>query len=409
MRILILGLNFSPELTGIGKYTGEMAEFLSQNGFDVRVITTPPYYPHWKVQAGYTWWRYRQEKWGAIWVIRCPLWVPRKPSGLTRVLYLGSFAVSSIPALIAQIAWRPEVVMCIAPALANAPFAIGLARVTRSLAWLHIQDFELDAAENLGMLPGSHFIVRATRRIEQWLLTRFDRVSTISNRMLARLVQKGVSPNKTYLFPNWVNTDVIFPIAVPDTSILSALGVSSQNHIVLYSGNMGHKHGLEYLVAVARELQTHSNITFLLCGAGAARPELERAAGGLPNLHFLPLQPIEKLNHLLNLADIHILSQRAGAADLVMPSKLTGMLASGKVVIATADPGTEIAAVVGQVGVVVPPENAQALAQAILDLTQDSLKAQTLGKMGHSWVLRHWSHKQVLQNFTKLLSQKTSS
>ena len=118
MKILILGLNFHPELTGIGKYTGEMAAYLGAQGHEVRAITTPPYYPHWKVQPGYRWWAYgRREEWCGVEVWRCPLWVPRSPTGINRVLHLLSFAVSSLPALAASLFWRPQVVMCIAPAL----------------------------------------------------------------------------------------------------------------------------------------------------------------------------------------------------------------------------------------------------------------------------------------------------
>ena len=104
---------------------------------------------------------------------------------------------------------------------------------------------------------------------------------------------------------------------------------------------MGYKQGLECIVDVAKQLQANSNIIFIICGDGAAREMLEKSADGLQNIQFLGLQPLEKLNQLLNTADIHILPQRADAADLVMPSKLLGMMASGRAVIATANPDTE--------------------------------------------------------------------
>ena len=88
---------------------------------------------------------------------------------------------------------------------------------------------------------------------------------------------------------------------------------------------------------------------------------------------FLPLQPVERLNALLNLADIHVLPQRSDAADLVMPSKLTGMLASGRAVIVTAHKGTELAEVVGDIGCIVPPEDPFALSNAILRMTKDEI------------------------------------
>jgi colanic acid biosynthesis glycosyl transferase WcaI len=153
MRILIYGLNFHPELTGIGKYTGEMVQYLAGQGHQVRVITTPPYYPYWKVQPPYSAEWYRKENTVGITVYRCPLWVPKHPTGIKRLFHLASFAMSSLPVFFAQINWKPEVVFCVAPALANAPLALLFGKITGAKTWLHIQDFEVDAALNLGLLP----------------------------------------------------------------------------------------------------------------------------------------------------------------------------------------------------------------------------------------------------------------
>ena len=106
MKILVYGINYSPELTGIGKYTGEMVAWMAQQGHDVRVITAPPYYPQWKVNGRYSSWRYRREEGDAI-VWRCPLYVPEQPSTLKRLLHLGSFALSSFFPLLAQRRWKP--------------------------------------------------------------------------------------------------------------------------------------------------------------------------------------------------------------------------------------------------------------------------------------------------------------
>jgi colanic acid biosynthesis glycosyl transferase WcaI len=414
MRVLIVGINFLPELTGIGKYTGELAVYLAGSGHQVRVITTPPYYPHWQVQPGYCWWRYRQENWQGVRVFRCPLWVPRRPSGIKRLVHLLSFALTSFPVLLWHCSWRPNLILCIAPSFLNAPFALFTARLSGAKVWLHIQDFELDAAANLGILPASHQITKLAGWAERSLLRSFDKISTISNRMLARLAQKGVEAEKTFIFPNWVDTGLIFPLSAPGKSLLkNELCIPDGKVIVLYSGNMGHKQGLENVIEAARHLQSQAKIHFVLCGDGAVRSDLESNAEGLPNVQFLPLQPLEKLNQLLNIADIHILPQRADAADLVLPSKLSGMLASGKAVIATANPGTEVAEIVGQLGVIVPPEDARALANATLELANDPEKRRLLGEKGLSWVAANWSKEKVLHGYceylTNYVEQRTPS
>jgi len=403
LKILIVGLNFHPELTGIGKYTGELAAYLVGNGHQVRVITTPPYYPYWQVQPGYSGWQYRKENWQGVWVLRCPLWVPSQPSGIKRLLLLFSFALTSFPVLLGQCPWRPNLILSIAPSFFNTPFALFTARLSGAKAWLHIQDFELDAAANLGFLPANHLMAKLAGWAERWLLGRFDQISTISSRMLARLAKKGVALEKTFLFPNWVDTGLIFPLSASQKPLKKEWNIPDDKIIVLYSGNMGHKQGLENVIKGARHLQVQAKIHFVLCGTGALRSDLESDAKGLPNVQFLPLQPLEKLNQLLNIADIHILPQRADAADLVMPSKLSGILASGKAVIATADSGTEVAEIVGRLGVVVPPQDALALADAILGLADNPERMRSLGQKGLSWVVENWSKEKVLNDFCEYM------
>jgi colanic acid biosynthesis glycosyl transferase WcaI len=396
MRILILGLNFQPEITGIGKYTGEMAAYLSRKGHQVRVITAPPYYPYWKVQPGYHGWEYRRESWSGVAVYRCPLWVPRKPAAMKRIFHLLSFALSSLPVVLAQTIWGPQIILCIAPSLFSAPFALLAARLSGARTWLHVQDFELEAATRLGMLGSGNLLTRWAARAESRLLRAFDRVSTISNRMLARLEQMGVNPERACLYPNWVDINAIFPLPDGGKSARKDFGIPADKVIVLYAGNMGVKQGLEILVEAAWGLRKNSAIHFVLCGDGSARAKLERAAREMRNVQFLPLQPPEKLNQLLNVADIHVLPQRADAADLVMPSKLLGMLASGKVVIATASTGTEIGNVVSQVGVLVPPEVQPALCEAILELGISPQARTSLGMKGRAFVCKNWSMEHIL-------------
>jgi len=210
MKILIYGVNFAPELTGIGKYTGEMAAWLANQGHEVRVVTAPPYYPAWKVGEGYSGAKWTREQWRGASVWRCPLWVPTKPNGIKRLVHLASFAASSFPVMLRQLVWRADVVWVVEPALFCAPAACLIARLSRAKAWLHIQDFEIDAAFELGMLRGER-IRKLVECCERWLMRRFDVVSTISAAMMDLLLKKGLSPKRTLLTPNWVDISAISP------------------------------------------------------------------------------------------------------------------------------------------------------------------------------------------------------
>ena len=396
MRVLICGLNFAPDLIGIGKYTGELAQFLLEHSNSVRVVTTPPsYYPHWKIQARYSGWRYKKEEWNGITVYRCPLWVPKKTSGIKRIIYLFSLAISSLQVLISQGPWKPDLVFVVAPALFSAPGAILLSWITDCRTWLHIQDFELDAAFRMKLLPGIKILQTLGLFIESTVIRMFHEVSTISKRMKELLEQKRVPIGRTVLFPNWVDTRMIYPLAEP-SPMRSRFGIQEGKIVVLYSGNMGRKQGLGLLIQTARILEEDEDILFVLCGEGAARHELEVQAQDLHKIKFLPLQPIEQLNELLNMADIHVLPQRSDAADLVMPSKLTGMLASGKPVITTASPDTELALELGEVIRISPTGDAFTLAEALRLFARDKAAREHQGSLGYSFALQHWTREKVL-------------
>ena len=401
MKILLYGINYAPEQTGIGKYSGEMGAWLAARGHDVRVITAPPYYPEWKIGAGYSAWSYRTEKMGGVTVFRCPLWVPKKVTGSARIVHLASFALSSLPVAMRNIFWRPDVVFTLEPPFFCAPAAVLTAACSGATSWLHVQDFEVDAALELGVLklPGLKSLVLW---MEKFITRRFRVRSTISKRMMERLEQKAGTSDGNVFFPNWVDVDAIYPLD-RQSVFRDELGLSAETKVAVYSGNMGMKQGLEIVIEAARLLKDRSDLKFIMCGAGAAYETLRKQAEGLENIIWMPLQPFEKLNDLLNLADLHLLPQRADAADLVMPSKLTGMLASGRPVLATALPGTQVYELVEKVGKVVPPTNEQAFAEAILELIDAPQGSKELGLNARRIAVEELAIGPILQKFEETL------
>jgi colanic acid biosynthesis glycosyl transferase WcaI len=331
-------------------------------------------------------------------VYRAPLWVPKVPGGTKRVLHLASFAISSLPLLLRNILfWRPHVLWCVAPALVCAPGAALAARLCGALAWLHIQDLEIDAAFELGLLRGKAIRERSLAS-ERALFRAFDRVSSISPHMVDKLREKGVSAGRALLFPNWVDTDAIRPM--PSTnSFRRSLGIPDSAFVALYSGTMGAKQGLELMAAAARRLVGEQDIHFLFCGQGAGRQSLRAACEGLPRVHWLPLQPAERLSELLSTANVHLLPQLRDADGLVLPSKMTGMLASGRPVVATADIGTELAWWVKDCGCVVAPGDDEGFAKALLGLSQSPERCHTLGGQARQRAVERLSRDVILSNF----------
>lgn len=402
MKILLFSLNYAPEVTGIGKYSAELAEWLVDRGHQVRVITASPYYPHWRVLSGYRASRYKTEEINGVRVTRVPFWCPRRVSGVKRLLHLASFALGALPAALAQIRWSPDVVWVVEPPLFAAPVALLAAKLSGASSHLHIQDYELDAAFELGILKGN-ILRRSGLHMERWLMSRFDKVSAISDTMVERAMKKGVPEERSTLFPNWVNTREIFPLVTP-SSYRRELDIEPASTVVLYSGNMGSKQGLEMLPEVARKLSNRRDLLFVFCGNGPTKRPLEQACDALENVRFIDLQPTERFNEMLALADIHILPQRSDASDLVMPSKLSGMLASGRPVVVTARSGTELWKTVDPIGIVVAPGSVDELCKGIVKLANDRGLREKLGAAGRAYAISEMSKDAVLARYEQSLA-----
>ena len=404
MKIILLSMNFAPELTGIGKYSGEMADELVRRGHEVVVVCAPPYYPKWDLSAGYSNQAYtREQPKPGLTVLRCPVWLPKRLSGLSRLVHLASFAISSFPVLMRLAMAKPALVFVVAPALFSAPAGWLTARLAGATAWLHVQDFEMDAAFELGILKGA-FVRRLVREGERRLMCAFDRVSTISRRMLRQLDAKGVSVEHRELLPNWVDLDQVTP-GDRSPALRRMLSIGEHQKVCLFSGTLNRKQGLGAVIDAARLVTAHRDIVFVICGNGEFRQTLEDASSDLANVRFLDLQPLDRLNELLNMADIHLLPQLRGAADLVMPSKLGGMLASGRPVIAAAAAGTEIANVVEGCGLVTEPECARGIADAILELANDEGRRRLLGVAARDYAQRNFGTTAVFERLDMSLAR----
>jgi len=406
VRVLIHGINYAPEQIGIGKYTAEMAEWLAQRGHEVRMVTAPPYYPAWKVSKGHSSWQYQREHISGVDVWRCPLWVPAKPAAITRLMHLLSFTFSSFPMMLRQVVWRPDIVISIEPPLLCAPTAWITARLSGAKCWMHVQDFEIEAFFGLGF-GSSVTLKRILTDLETCIMRRFDRVSTISQSMLNRLVSLHIPTKKAYLYPNWVDINLIRPN--PEGRDMRTEWEFLPHHkIILYAGNIGKKQGLELILDAAEALsKTHPHAIFLLAGNGPVKEELIYAVKrrALSNIIFKPLQPLADLPAMLAMADIHLVIQKRGAADAVMPSKLTGILAAGGYSIITADADTELGRLVWNnpgIAELVEPENKDAFIKSIarmLDLTE------RFNRKARNFAVKHLAKDVILQDFERQLRE----
>lgn len=363
-KILLYGMNFAPEIAGVGKYTGEIADYLGGQGANVTVVTTPPHYPGWSVREGYTN-SYSVEQNRGMKIFRVPLFLKENMGGIWRLIAPLSFAATSAPVVLWNILrHRPQFVICVEPTLFASPLAILAAKAVGARTVLHVQDLEVDAAFAVGHLKSLSFLKKAAYLFEKYTLKGFDRIITISDRMAARLAEKTGRPEQVAIVRNWVDLEHIYPLG-RKSNYRHELGYADDDFVVLYSGNIGAKQGLDTLLDAADKLKQNQKIKFVIAGEGPAKRGLVQKYGKLANVSFLPFQPYEKFNEFMNLASLHALPQERGAADLVLPSKLGGMLASGAPVVVTADEGTELANFLGDSAIITPPGDSDALARAV--------------------------------------------
>jgi colanic acid biosynthesis glycosyl transferase WcaI len=363
-KILIHGINYAPELIGVGRYTRDFAEYLARRGHRVEVITAPPHYPGWWVRPPYRAYAYSTEKLNGVTVRRCPLFLHRSGKGIWRFLAPLTFALSAAPVT----AWRilrskPDVVVCVEPTLFSAPVAALAAKIVRARTVLHVHDLEVDAAFAVKHLRGNLFKQFALA-VERVILRGFDTLITISDKMCESLLQKRVPADRLVMVRNWVDLSQIRFLGGPN-NFRNELGLSQSDFVVLYSGQIGPKQALHHVFSAAESLRAIKRLHFVIAGDGVLKAQFVERYGNTPNVHFLPLQPEDRFCELLNLANLHILPQDGAAADLVLPSKIGAMLASLRPILVQANEGTELYQLLKDVVKIIPPGNVEVLQNAI--------------------------------------------
>tara|TARA_B100000886_G_scaffold335824_1_gene293576 strand:- start:85800 stop:87026 length:1227 start_codon:yes stop_codon:yes gene_type:complete len=397
VKILIYCLNYYPEIVGAGKYTTEMSEWLSSNGYKVRVITSNPYYPEWKLKSKN---KYKKEIINGVEIFRSPLWVPNNPSGIKRIFHLLTFSISSLPLILRHIFWRPSVIITIAPTIFCIPGSLflGLICGSKTKNLLHIQDFEIDAAFQLGFLKGKK-IKKIILFFEKRLLSKFNKITTISKAMLIHLKSKNIEDKKILFFPNWIDTEFIKSNSKYLNSYRRDLEINYDETVLHYSGTLSSKQGIEIIIDSIKILKDNKKIIWVIGGEGPLKNELIEKTKIYPNVHIMPLQPINRFSDWLTLADIHLLPQKKAAADLLLPSKLLGMMASGKPIVCISPKKSELGKIVSIAGIQVEDEKASEFSNAILNLINNKEMSIKKGKNGRKLVKEIYDKKKVLTNF----------
>ena len=398
-KITIIGVNYAPEDSAIGLYSTQMAEYISHKGFDVNIITGFPYYPQWKIHDSYK--RkpaFYSEEINGVKIRRFKQYVPKNPSFSKRILHLLSFTAGSLINCIRN--GKSDIVICIIPFTTTALLGRFLKLIHGSKLWIHIQDFEFDAAIESGLLEGNKkWIIRFLIRIEKALLKSAHRVSTISNGMLNRLREK--TDVEGYYFTNWLDLDR-FNMGFASKHPFMKQGSFN----VLYSGNIGYKQDWDLFFKFLDRLKDLDGIQVVVVGEGAMQEQVKSKLDAYSFASHHNLVPFEELPLLLNSADLHILFQKEDVVDTVMPSKILGMMGSARPSIVTGSPLSEVKTIFdkSQGGYYLNADDPDALIKSLIDIKSDKRRSVAMGEKARDFVLTNYSKETVLNNFVHELN-----
>ena len=401
MRVIVWGINYAPEFTGIAPHSVALCEFLHARGHDVEMVSTFSYYPTWRKLPEDEGKLYRTDIVNGVPVHRCWHYVPERVSALKRIVHEATFITTSFLRLL--VLPQPDVLVVVSPPLALGAAAWKMGWLKRVPFVFHVQDLQPDAALKLGMLKQGWF-TRALLWLEAFAYEKAARVSSITRGMLDVFRAKGVPEEKLVYFPNAIALRDT-PPPPPRGLFRERNGFAGDEFIAVYAGNLGVKQGLDVLIEAARVV-TDKRVRIVICGAGAQRDVLEARVRelGLPNVTMLPLQEGEDYRSLLADVDVCFITQQAGAGNSFFPSKLLGLLAQGKPVIIVADPESELARSVGegQYGLSLPPGQPVELARVLDSLAADPQRLAQYSAAGQQYV-QQWEKTAVMENFEREL------
>jgi colanic acid biosynthesis glycosyl transferase WcaI len=399
MRVIVWGINYAPEFAGIAPHNVALCEFLDADGHDVEMVTTFADYPTWQKSAEDCGRFYRTDVVNRVSVHRCWHFVPTRVSALKRILHEGSFVFTS--ALRALFLSAPDVYVVVSPPLLLGMAAWLVGKLKRAPFVFHVQDMQPDAAVGLGMLKASWF-TKMLYGLESFAYRKAARVSGITPGMLQSFRGKAVPESKLIYFPNTI--ELPSEVSSPERgSFRRRHGFAADDFLAVYSGNLGVKQGLDILLETA-PLLNDPRIRVVICGDGAQRERLAARAleMKLTNLRLLPFE--DDYRALLIDADICFITQQVGSGNSFFPSKLLGILAEGRPVVAVSAPESEVAIALrqGGFGANVPPGRPEELAALLDSLAKDPERLWIYGVSGRRYV-EQFEKSRVMRGFAEQL------
>jgi colanic acid biosynthesis glycosyl transferase WcaI len=413
MRILLIIIQYPPDVNSTGLLMHQIFSELAGSGvarvhgegdYQVDVITSFPHYEHFAIWEEYRGKLYQQGEWEGLEVLRTWVYASGSKQNMMRrlVSYLSFNLLAAVAGLVRR--RRYDVIFC-----TNGGFFSGLTgavigRLKGIPIVYNVQDLYPEVPVRAGQLSNK-WAIRGLEQIERLMYRVADQISVITPSFRDNMVGKGVDPAKITVVPNFVDSSFIRPL--PKDNAFSRQHGLVDRFVVSHAGNIGYAYDLGTLLEAAALLRGEREILFLIVGDGVAKAGLEARAAelGLENVRFLPFQPLEDLPWLRAASDVQVSLYAPGSASYSMPSKVYEIMASGRPLLASADPGSDIWNLItaAGAGICVEPEDAGRLAEAILRLYGRRDLGEEMGRCGREYAVSHYTKGSVVEQYRCLL------
>lgn len=397
MRILLLNLYYPPDTSATAKMASTVAEALAE-AHDVTVLCGRPSYDPTERRPWRLW---QTEQAGRARIIRVGSTAYPRFQMKRRVLNYLSYVALSVP--------RAFFLPCdVVLAMTDPPFEgiVGafVALLKGKPFVYNIRDLYPDMALSGSIIePG--FLARVWEKLHRWALRRATRVIALGGDMRARIVGKGVDPACVAVVRDGAEIRPASQRQSPqEPEVIRAIR-GDFKFVLLHAGNLGFYGAWETLIHAARELSA-DGVELVFVGEGALRAQLEAAASNVKNVRFLPFFPASEISSVLAAPDIHIITIKRGLEGVVVPSKMYGILAAGKPIIAVAPKETDAASLGETQGFALSadPDSPAELVAAIRTLASDGNKLKIMGEAARA-AAPEYDRVNELRKFVKTIEE----
>ncbi len=406
MRILVLCPHFAPDLhAATGEVMTELVESLAARGHTVDVVTSLPWYRDHDVEPEWRGRPVRSEATHFGSVTRVWPFPTDKGSMIARSLAFAAQTALSFGVALPK--RRPDVVLAMSPPIFFGSAARWLAARFRVPFVFNVQDIFPDVAVDLRMLSNPR-VIRLARWLERSLYDAADAVTVLSEDQARNVRAKTTDPSKVVIIPNFVDTGRVARVD-RHTNYRRSHNLDDEL-VVMYSGNVGFSQSFHLVQAAAVHFADRADIRFVINGEGAARTQVDRWAEPLKNVIVSDFAPRERVSDVLGTADLHLILLSKGLAQSSTPSKLYGILAAGRPVLASIDLGSEADRIIARSGGgrTVPPDDTDAFIEALEDLLSDPAELAAMGQKAYDFVDQLMTPDQQAQAYERLFAQLRS-